>query len=311
MIANKPNFKIPIPDNITDGQPFIEWVNEMNNRQFSPASLGISGRVLSHWKRQGLLPVDQKRQWVKLNLIEYVWLSIVRDLRQLGCSLPLIQIGRERMFSRLPILEEISKNPEMKKKAFDLMDKNALSVDEKKGVESALESGNLKDVVEEFSFDRPIVMLIIDAILVRGKCGILITLDKDVIPWTDQQIQIDSRSKQLFDKPHIFIPIQNYLIQFIKEEDKSKFLVDYQILSEDEMMVLRAIRTGEFKEIVVKPVKGNDAVGNVEIITVKDGHLTEKEQEQITKILGLKNYQSITLKKRSNSQIYFERQHRK
>src|SRR5882724_9837799 len=61
-------------------------------RIYSVADAAISGRVLSHWIKQRLLPYTfDEKGWRKFNFIEFIWIKVIQELRRLGISIQEIE----------------------------------------------------------------------------------------------------------------------------------------------------------------------------------------------------------------------------
>ena len=86
----------------------IEWYNQkvtferinksMYHEQFDIHDLGVSSRVFTHWKKEDLIPFIQVRKRVKLNVYEYFWIQILKDLRSLGYPLALLREFKNHCF---------------------------------------------------------------------------------------------------------------------------------------------------------------------------------------------------------------------
>ena len=66
----------------------------LGQEHFKISDLGVTSRVFSNWKLKNIIPKVDERQWVRLNLFEYFWIQIIKDLRALGLPLKLIEKGK-------------------------------------------------------------------------------------------------------------------------------------------------------------------------------------------------------------------------
>jgi len=310
--SSKIEFKLP--DSLTDLDNIKSILDKVTERLFSPRDLKISSRVFQHWKDFGLMPYQiESEKWVRLNFIEYIWASIICDLRKMGYSLTNIKELQNSLFEdKLDELveKEIEKHPEQINRTLDklgLDNKEKENYTAEKIVSSLRKGRDFRSLFE---------MMLISSLILRSNNKIYITTDgifhlyfEDSL---EQSVQLDF-FRQVLNTPHRCIPLSHYIFNFIDDKTKESFLTPLAALNDEELNVLKAIRNMEFKEIIVKPIKGKEKVNGIkyDIITVKDGELSEEQQKQITEILSLKNYQSITLKKKNNSSIYFERESRR
>lgn len=87
---------------------FAEWAEpeseaikqmqaKLRNKQFPVGKTSISYRNINHWEEMGLLFDDENRKdgWRKFNIVEVVWLFIIKELREYGMSLEAIKKVKE------------------------------------------------------------------------------------------------------------------------------------------------------------------------------------------------------------------------
>ena len=77
----------------------------LGQEHFKISDLGVTSRVFSNWKIKNIIPKVDERQWVRLNLFEYFWIQIIKDLRALGLPLKLIEKVKDELFFRLTLRE--------------------------------------------------------------------------------------------------------------------------------------------------------------------------------------------------------------
>jgi hypothetical protein len=77
----------------------------LEQEHFKISDLGVTSRVFSNWKIKNIIPKVDERQWVRLNLFEYFWIQIIKDLRALGLPLKLIARVKDQLFNHLNLRE--------------------------------------------------------------------------------------------------------------------------------------------------------------------------------------------------------------
>ena len=64
---------------------------------------GVPARVYFYWKKSGLIESfgadESKKGWIKINLIEYLWIKVIVILRDYGVPFEKIKETKEIMFS--------------------------------------------------------------------------------------------------------------------------------------------------------------------------------------------------------------------
>ena len=81
-------------------------------------------------------------------------------------------------------------------------------------------------------------------------------------------------------KPHIYISITKYIMDFISEDEKQEHEISMVMLSTEELSILRELRSKEYKNIIINYDKGNDT----KIIkTEKEKKIKESEVKDFIK----------------------------
>ncbi|MBL0048147.1 MAG: hypothetical protein IPP32_08665 [Bacteroidetes bacterium] len=288
----------------------------------------VSPRTFFHWKEKGLIPElasddSESRKWVRLNLIEYLWVKFIQTLRDLG-------IG----------LSEIKKI------------KESLLVDPLKGILENLDSPSFLEFFRNFSFvrkeNRDILIqtrkafstmpqshkifgtmfggLIKEIYVNKDDISILIfskksevqavkstkkpTQKEKIITKTELIITVEGKNanhlpKYIIDElttlPHIKIPLKQLMIGYFEDESNLKHSSDFGIINKEEMALLECVRKNDFKEIIIKKDKGQ-----LILEIVKEEDLKEEKLKELRKILGLKDYQKISITYRNDKHAYIE-----
>lgn len=286
-----------------------ETYTAINRPTFYLKDLGVTARLLAHWKENGLIPKSNidGLAWNKLTFIEYIWIKIIQELRKFGMALPMIRNVKEYLFSEIKTdLPEITQEDisVFKKQALNQTD---LNEEEKKLLIEQLSNPEVIVAMKSFnSFHNRILMMVQFSLIYHKKIGILINSDGEIRDWinTDQ-----SSYDSAYSQTELFISISNFIFEFINDETKEKYLLPLNLMSKEEVEVLRAIRQNDLTEVIITfPVKSGKR--KLKIQTKMQMGLTKDEQDKVVESVNLKNYQSITIKN-NNGQIYCERIHQK
>jgi DNA-binding transcriptional MerR regulator len=65
-------------------QDYIEFGKLMYHKNILPKDLNISSRQVSYWKSKKLLPNLEYNQHGKMNILEAIWMSIIKELSDIG-----------------------------------------------------------------------------------------------------------------------------------------------------------------------------------------------------------------------------------
>lgn len=94
------------------------------NERFKVSEFGISSRVFTHWRQNGLIPEFEDRKWIRLNLAEAFWILMIKDLREIGLPLERIAGVKDQLFSTYKlrdalVTEEGLVNPDLEEQLID------------------------------------------------------------------------------------------------------------------------------------------------------------------------------------------------
>ncbi len=81
--------------------PFWEF---FNTRKFRISPKVISSRIMNHWQKEGLLPENCQeagQKWRKFTLMDLIWIAILKELREMGLSIPLIKRIRSNIKTKI------------------------------------------------------------------------------------------------------------------------------------------------------------------------------------------------------------------
>ena len=270
---------------------------------------GVSPRTYFHWKKSGLITLstqdEEQRAWVRINLIEYVWIKIIQIMRDFGIPIETIKETRAMMFTNFLKLIKTDKEA-----ILDFLVKEG-SMDKGK-IEQQKKIFNLiseiEDIPEEFEIYTTMIGAIVAELLIRNDKGSIIITKKqeryDVGYVSFKNItDFQKIIMPLLEQPHTQIPIRKLIEDFFDDPKSEKYVDCFDLLNLKEKKVIEAIRKKDFKEIIIKQ-EGKDEPLIIEV--VKDGDIMDQKAKEVKRILGLNDYSEITIKFRNDKHIYFK-----
>lgn len=269
--------------------------------------LGVTARVLAHWKENDLIPTTQDSVgWNKLNFCEYIWIKVIQDLRIFGVPFQVIKKVKEYLFGKPAFsIDTINFNEILKIKTEALTYTN-LDEKEKMQLDEMFAEPEFFEGVQKFwsNFKR-IDMIVSYSIPFRKKIGILISKDGKIRDWVD----LDYKSyESAYSQSELFISITDFIFDFMNDETKEKFLLPLKLITQEELEVIRTIRRNDLKEIIIKfPVKSGRK--KMHIVTVKELQFTQEQKEDFFGIIGKKEYLNLKITTNSGGQLYIESTH--
>lgn len=82
-----------------DNQQYWEL---FNTRKYRISQEVISSRIMNHWQKENLLPIkcqEAGQKWRVFTLMDLVWIAILKELRELGLSIPIIKKVKKSIIS--------------------------------------------------------------------------------------------------------------------------------------------------------------------------------------------------------------------
>ena len=292
----------------------LEQVEKMYPKiteSYMPLSItGVSARTYLHWKSKGLIPDSQtneeQREWVRLSLIDYVWVKIIQAMRDFGIPITTIRETKEILFTNFVTFLKHEKDVYLE----FLKTETDFNKDELDSLNSLIDFlnttiGNSPEEYEQYS--TLLGSIVSNLFLMNDKGSVIITKEKG-------QFEIALFSYKTMDdfkrhiapsleRPHLQIPIRKLIEDFFDDPKCDKFVDSFELLSFKEKKVIEAIRQKDFKQIIIKQDSAKDTI----IIELeRDGDILDQKAKDVKRLLGLNEYTEVTIKYRNDKHIYFK-----
>ena len=278
---------------------------------FMPLSItGVSARTYLHWKSKGLIPDSQtnegQREWVRLNLIDYVWIKIIQVMRDFGVPLETIKQTKELLFEN--ILDVLV--PDKEDYLNFLRTESDLDPEKIQSISELIDlTGDaMENNPEEFDVHATIIGSMISDLLIKNDRGSVI------ITKTGKEFDVSFFSYKtlddfknlvlpLLESPHIQIPIRKLIEDFFDDPKSDKYVDSFELLNFKEKKVIDAIRKKDFKQIIIKQ---DPAEESIIIELERDGDILDQKAKDVKRLLGLNEYSEVTIKYRNDKHMYFK-----
>jgi DNA-binding transcriptional MerR regulator len=273
------------------------------------SDIDINARNYFNWTSQGLIESspsieDVKRVWVKLSLVEVLWVKVIQALRDYGFPIKEIKTIKETLFKNS--YADLNNQSEELLKTVEVTEENkaALSL-----VKEALAAGkkNSEFLSVEFKSMGTVLGGIMAEILIH-RCKMKLLLYKKekrfsmlVDGYSEQessQATIDDVKRKTF----LSISINGLLADFLEDDANEKFREEFGLISEQEKAILKAMRDNDVCEIVIKKDDGN----NITITTMGRDKLSEDDVKLVKRILRMNAFEDVRVVLRNYKHIYLE-----
>jgi hypothetical protein len=279
------------------------------------ASLKLSGvkkRNFYHWKEEGIIDWksesdDEKRSWVRLNIYDFIWVKIVQAARDFGVPIEAIRKLKDELFK--DIIAYIQKDSEgFYEYHRDFLGTSEDEINKIKQFLAFLDT-HKEDIVAEGELH--LISIFGSIIHETLFCGfhMVIVFKKveddyihDFIVYSESHEQLPNLTEDLLKQPSVVIPIDTLISEFMEGEDNLPNLIHWGFINPKETKVLEAIRSKDFQSILIKINADETMVIEGTIET----DLKDDKAKQVRRILGLKEYEEITVKYRNDKHLYLK-----
>ena len=248
-------YKLNIKDFKGNFNPKDNKLEVIRERVFSKTQVDVVYSDFTNWERYGLIDIKHnvgKGGHKKLSYVDYVWLSIIKELRSFGFTYKQIRRCQKELFRNLLNRDDLSLIIENK----DYI--NAKS----KGKLEGLEDFN-KDSIDKVSGELFFIEAMILNVLQFGESTILQFFKSGPVKVIPMSVNImedfnetDLRKilPEFFKLSHVNISLSNIISKFLKDGEDSFESNVSNLISEKEHEILKAIRHNfhELKSITVR-----------------------------------------------------------
>ena len=285
---------------------FAEYFKQytiLTKKQFLARDLGLSARNYQQWKELGITPAtekvsktDEKREWVKLNFVEFIWMQMVISLRKLGYPYSDIKTARDFLFATVELEPNVNipkDNPDIAKHLIEFFAKDTLSAEMKEVMGDMMNNPIILKKMSAMFTERKqrLELLIFDAIANKNmEVGIVFFESGECLPFNWNMIVMfdnwhpNVKSEDVLNdtirRPHLYISLTKYIMDFITTEEKEERGLAFALLNIEELTILKELRNKEYKNIIIN----YDIGTNTKIIkTEKEKKIKESEVKDFIK----------------------------
>ena len=249
----------------------------LKEEKYTAKDIGLSSRNVSHWRGKGLLfkSSDEKiaKTTFKFPLSEAIWIRVMQYLRNFGLSISDLLEVKTQIFEGLS-LPNIDNNKDLwMDKLKEELIKRGESGDKVETFMAKIHTQGLQGMFEELDVKyNPFEFLLIEALLNRVECGILVLggITKDVTIWFDGIQEEYPEFNGILQKTHIYISFK----QIFNELALEGVIKDDKLISYKELQILESLKSGSLKELIVSGKKGEPY--HIKVTSVEDEYNAAK-----------------------------------
>lgn len=292
------------------------------DKQIPLSVLDVSSRNYVHWKNENLLykhtvkdtNTKEKREKIFLNVYDALWISIVKELRVYNIDFETIRTVKTMIYSNVQLNQELLEAIP-REEFFNSILMN-IPESHREEVRPFIEDGSFLDFIFDYIDEKNIFLfknigaVLFDILVKKNSVVLVITKEGEYV--TTNILKIDNNSKEITsqsidklvsdyvtERTFLSIPISNLIWKFFENPSFEKYNFKYQFFSENERVVLDALKNDECKEIKVFKHES----GDVSLNLVFEDTLKHEQAKEVRRILGLNQYSKMELTYRNDKHI--------
>lgn len=282
----------------------VELTAFLMQKQFQLANIGLSDKIAFDWTKAGLYLEEKKTAGRrKYNAVEYVWLRLVKDLREFGMSYEALKNLRGFLMTRIDIQRFMIEIMEAEAEEQDIEIKVIQKL-MKDTIKSKKELQEAFDDAENPLMDTVLCVLIHQTVLLKGNMHLLIKKDGYAMVTDGEPFDPEIIAGDILNGPYIAYPLRHILTEFVAREDLYTGPIGKSVieLSADEQKVLDLLRQGN---IVSLSVRLNN--GEIKLIETEENIDVKEVKGKLVDYIKRNSYQEITYKTENGKIVNLKR----
>jgi DNA-binding transcriptional MerR regulator len=234
----------------------------IDQKPFSLTDTGVTHKLINYWDGKGLLnnPNDELK-WRKFNLEELVWIRMIARLRQLNVNWENIKKIKEELFKEMTVADFLQ-SPNMKKD----LERILVNESDKEVIEQDISKLNINNDqgLKINGFQSLLKRIYLDKI----NLSIMISLPNDnsnFFKKTESKLEMALYCPESLDDllktegyldflnlTFLSISINELIDDSIININPTKLPHNLVIISDEEQVIIKAIRSGNYKTVTIK-----------------------------------------------------------
>ena len=278
-----------------------------------PSELNLTAREFFYWCDKKIIDIpkseDGQSPWSKINLLDVIWIRIVKELRRFNFPFSSLVKIKEDLFQNifLKILDLDNSQIE------SLLEK--IKGDDVKNVFSKLIKQAKKDpdaLKKQFGpIVCPMGALLADILLFNRKIHLHICKVGEDFPIVFEGYSLQYTSQETLDaikdQTHLSLCLNELIADHLLDVKCEKINIEFGLISEQELEIIEAIRNKEITEITIKKEHDKPLIFSC----TKKSELRDEDVYKIKRLLRMNEFDEVRVVLRNDKHIYLENKTRK
>ncbi|MFT5823473.1 MAG: DNA-binding transcriptional MerR regulator [Crocinitomix sp.] len=277
----------------------------MFEENFQLSDIGLAAKTAFDWSNAGIYLRERKSKYRrKYNGVEYVWLRLVKELREFGLPIHSILNLKNYLLSEMNLMEHYTslfEREEMEDETWNEFIKDIkVTFKTPENFIEAVESDKKKVNLS----NTKLSVLLFSTILSQSNAHLAISKDGNCMVFEESPMQDLFTSSMIMNQPYISIPLNHIVSEFMGREDLYALNLKASgiDLTEEEVKVIDMIRKGGINSLTVKFVDGEvNLIETEERIDIKDA------KGRLVDLIQKGGYQEISYKTENGKIVYVKR----
>ena len=273
-----------------------------------PSQLNLTPREFFYWTDKGVIDIPKSEEgqspWSRINLLEILWIRIVKELRRFNLPFASLAALKADMFGNVILF--MRENPELVRPEIDNRYSNSPV---KNLINDVLtpSDNEFEEFLEENKFLFSLIMGIVTEILFFGRNINLIvyTSGKDfcfTIEGLSNQHLIQDEIDMAKNSTHLILNLRNLVAEYLLVPELEQLNDDFGFISDEEKELLNVIRDKEVKEIHIK--KDDNEV--LTYVATSKREIRDEQVYTIKRLLRMNEYDDVRVVLRNDKHLYIE-----
>ncbi len=249
----------------------------------------ISSRVLSHWAKEGILLEDFREQkWRRFDLVSFLWLQVVQQLREFNVPLKVIR----NLANSFKVEDDFNKMFSSKELEHVIKGLSKKSDTKIKDVKELLARPEVRESIKQ-ALPSYFMILVLDAVLMRDHLSILVNRDGDFLPFKESFRNDYNKipgGKAFLNGSYVSVSISDLLRKYFESQDPFFLANELRLITHDEASVLNALKEPGLESIEIRY-----ANGEMDRIQIKR-KMEINPSQRLYEIMTQEGYQDIEIK---------------
>ena len=281
-----------------------DLADQIHQRRFTIKDVGVTHRWITNWDKKGLLFYEyEPEKWRKFDLIEYIWLKMVVQMRQFRVPLDTIKNLRDFLKTNAMNTDDEAVQHAMQRVAEAGVNDDNPDKDAKSAVDETLASDEFKAVQGAIHISF-LEAWTLDAIVFKNHSAILVNPEGNWMHFKEAYIDYYKTLEdfnEFYRRSHISISLSQILAEFISTKDLNLVHGELGMIREAEMQVLQALRSEDIKSVKINL----DSSNKINLIEISEDKKVDKSTT-VGELIMNGGYQDITIKIQNGRTVYCE-----